>query len=216
MLAFVEEPNGLRVCLVEDDQFARSVVSGLLERSNYQVVVADSAKAAIAKLEESDPNVVLLDLDLGDGPTGLAVLEHITRSAPWIAVVILSSHRSPKLVDPAFLPDDHNFVHLVKSDVTSAEMITEAINAAISGERYVVAPQGAVITLTSAQADVLRMIAHGMTNQEIAEARGTGLRAAEAMIQRTLEALGLSASDGVFARVKATDLYRSSAVNVDR
>lgn len=215
-LGRVSDGSGLRVILVEDDQFARSVVSGLLDRSGYQVVTVGSAAEAIKNLDDFDPHVVLLDLDLGEGPSGLTVLEHVTTQAPWVAVVILSSHRSPKLVDPKFLPEKHNFVQLVKADVTSAEMISEAIKAALSGEKYAVAPQGEVVTLTAAQADVLRMIAQGRSNQEIADARGTGLRAAEAMIQRTLEALGIQTSDGVFGRVPAAQLYRDSKVDVSR
>lgn len=204
--------SAIRVVVLDDDQFSRSMISSMLEVSNFQVAKASSAQEALELLETFDPHAMMLDLDLGTHLTGLDVMKAVKDRAPWVAVVILSSHRSPQLVGgkDAVIPDD--VVHLVKNDVITAEVLAEAVNAALAGKRYLLAPQGDVVAVTPDQADVLRMIALGFSNQQIADARGTGMRAAEAMVARTLSALGVADSVGENGRVAAVSLYRGSGV----
>lgn len=204
--------SAIRVGVLDDDQFSRSLITSMLEGAGFEVSSAATAQEALALLDSFDPHAMMLDLDLGTHLTGLDVMNAIKDRAPWVAIVILSSHRSPQLIGGknAVIPRD--VVQLVKNDVLGAEVIAEAINAALSGQRYMLAPQGDVVTVTSDQADVLRMIALGYSNQQIADARGTGIRAAEAMVKRTLDALGVADSVGENGRVAAIKLYRGSGV----
>jgi len=54
----------------------------------------------------------------------------------------------------------------------------------------------------------------GLSNQAIAEKRGTTLRAVEALVNRTYEALNLKVSDSRNLRVEAVKLWKSSKINV--
>lgn len=210
----METGNGLRVLVVDDENFVRSLVIPLLEARGYTATGVASAAAAIKALEDFDPHVVITDLDLGDGPTGLDVLTQIARTSPWVASVIVSSHRAPQLIakGPFELPP--NTVYLVKNDIVDADNLDDAVRAALAGDRFAIATQGNVVQLTRKQADILRMLAAGMNNNEIAAARDTTLRAVQTLITRTFETLGLSDLDPATARVPAARMYRTSKVTV--
>jgi DNA-binding NarL/FixJ family response regulator len=70
------------------------------------------------------------------------------------------------------------------------------------------------ITITSGQAEILRMIADGLSNAAIAEARGITLRAAEALIQRTFAALGVNGDSNINPRVAAVRMWQQGKVAV--
>lgn len=199
--------------VIEDDQFTRTLIHGMLSKSNFEVVEFEQAAPALAALAEVDPHVLITDLDLGDGPTGVDVLRTVYEHAPWIATVVLTSHRSPILVDPQSFSLDPQTVYLVKNDVTSAHVLAEAIQAALHGERYAIPRQGDPVRLTRDQADILRLVANGLTNAEIAEARNTKIRAVEALLRRTFDALGFTEHDVAQARVPAARMYLGSQVD---
>jgi len=204
----------IRVGVLDDDQFSRSMIASMLEASGFEVARAATAQEALGLLDAFDPHAMMLDLDLGAHVTGLDVAKAVREQAPWVAIVILSSHRSPEFVagKGAVMPPD--VVHVVKNDVLTADSIAAAVKAALSGERYLLAPQGEIVYVTSDQADVLRMIALGYSNQQIADARGTGIRAAEAMVKRTLDAVGVADSVGENNRVAALKKYHTSGVEI--
>ena len=64
------------------------------------------------------------------------------------------------------------------------------------------------------KAEILRMIADGLSNASIAEARGITLRAAEALIQRTFAALGVNGDPSVNPRVVAVRMWHQGKVAV--
>jgi DNA-binding NarL/FixJ family response regulator len=70
------------------------------------------------------------------------------------------------------------------------------------------------ITITTNQAEILRMIADGLSNTAIAEARGITLRAAEALIQRTFVALGVNGDSTINPRVVAVRKWQQGKVVV--
>lgn len=70
------------------------------------------------------------------------------------------------------------------------------------------------ILISKTQAELLQLIAQGLSNQAIAEKRGTTLRAVEALVNRTYEALNLKVNDSRNLRVEAVKLWKSSKINV--
>ena len=77
-----------------------------------------------------DPHVVMVDLDLGPGPSGMQLLALVEADSPWVAKIVVTSHRSTRLVDgnaPA-VPD---VTYIVKADITSADQIVAAVNASL-------------------------------------------------------------------------------------
>ena len=79
-----------RVLLVDDEANIRRMVGALLESDGFETVEAPDGNAAMLRLVEDAPDVVLLDLMMPPGPDGLATLERIRKRAPHIPVVMMS------------------------------------------------------------------------------------------------------------------------------
>ena len=79
-----------RVLLVDDEANIRRMVGALLQSDGFETVEAPDGNAAMLRLVEDAPDVVLLDLMMPPGPDGLATLEQIRKRAPHIPVVMMS------------------------------------------------------------------------------------------------------------------------------
>jgi two-component system, NtrC family, nitrogen regulation response regulator NtrX len=79
-----------RVLLVDDETNIRKMVGALLESEGFETMEAPDGNAAIARIGDDPPDVVLLDLMMPPGPDGLATLERIKKRAPHVPVVMMS------------------------------------------------------------------------------------------------------------------------------
>jgi two-component system nitrogen regulation response regulator NtrX len=79
-----------RVLLVDDESNIRRMVGALLQSDGFDTVEAADGTAAMTRLVEDSPDVVLLDLMMPPGPDGLATLEQIRKRAPHVPVVMMS------------------------------------------------------------------------------------------------------------------------------
>jgi DNA-binding NarL/FixJ family response regulator len=205
----------IRVLLVEDDDFTRNVVREMLEASGIEVLPLASVAAAIDSLDSFDPNVVLTDLDLGHGPDGADLLSKIAEERPWIGMVIMTAHASPELAinDASRIPEQAGYI--VKSELNSIQKLIDLIEESIvmPGD-FSARDSDEKIMITSTQAEILRMIADGLSNTSIAETRGITLRAAEALVQRTFAALGVNGDSSINPRVVAVRLWQQGKVVV--
>ena len=82
---------GEQILVVDDERSIRTSLSGILQDEGYQVVAVGSAAEALARLGESVPDLVILDIWMPD-KDGLTTLEEIKRHWPHVAVVMISGH----------------------------------------------------------------------------------------------------------------------------
>ena len=203
--------------LVEDEEFTRNMVAEILTNSGVTVSSVDTVAKAIATIDSFDPHVVLTDLDLGHGPDGADLLLKVFKDRPWTGMVIMTAHASPELAisDASRIPDPT--VYIVKSEIKSIANLLLAIEESIerTGKfQKSVAAVSEKITITASQAEILRMIADGLSNASIAKERDITLRAAEALIQRTFQALGVNSDPTVNPRVVAVRMWHQGKVAV--
>ncbi|MFA7266853.1 MAG: response regulator [Candidatus Nanopelagicales bacterium] len=197
--------------VVEDDSFSGALLASLVSDLGFEVERAVTAREAIDIAGEFDVDLALIDLDLGEGPNGIEVARAVRDQCPWAAIVIISVHRSISMLDPrADLPDGH-FTFVSKSDLRSAHDIETAISAAIADRPPNAAPTGRD-DLTADQAGLLRMIAAGLTNEQIALERSCTPRSVERLVARLYKALALPTAPGMNPRVEATRLYLGAKV----
>ena len=209
--------RSVKVLLVEDEDFTRNLISDSLAHANFDVRAVSSISEAIAELDNFDPNVVVTDLDFGDGPDGSDLVEKINNDKPWIGIVILSAHTSPELAvkDKTRIPEDA--VYLVKSHISSVNELVLAINESISKSGNYESPTlktGDYKTVSSSQGEILKMVADGLTNSAIAQSKGISLRAAEALIQRTFQSLDVKNDPNLNPRVVASRMWQQGKVIV--
>mgnify|MGYP000521542480 FL=1 len=211
------DQRSIRVLLVEDEDFTRTMVSEMLSASGINVLPVASVAEALKSMDEFDPHVVLTDLDLGHGPDGADLLTKVAEDRPWTGMVIMTAHASPELAinDVSRIPEQAGYI--VKSELNSIHSLVSIIQESIimpgnfNGSDNVGEEK---VTITSSQAEILRMIADGLSNTAIAEARGITLRAAEALIQRTFAALGVNGDSSINARVAAVRMWQQGKVAV--
>ncbi len=99
-----------RILVVEDERAIQLALSGLLGRAGYEVSLASSGDEAIARLSEGAYDLVLTDLALGSGPTGMDVLREARRLRPETVVVLITAHGSEKIAVEAMKAGAEDYV----------------------------------------------------------------------------------------------------------
>ena len=196
-----------RVLIVEDDPFSRSLIDGVLTAANFEVRAADGAASAMAAVRDFDPNVCLLDVDLGLGPTGVDVAYAIRDRLPGVGIVFLTSFRDIRLSKAGELPLPKGARFINKASLNQAEkLITELIGASIKplvSDR----PASARVPLTGHQIEVMRSVAQGLTNQQIALQQGSSEKAIEHVIARILQKIGVERKPSLNPRIQLVQAY---------
>jgi DNA-binding NtrC family response regulator len=89
--------SAARVLIVEDEAGIRLALSGLLRREGYEVAQASDGRDAEKLLRAGAYDLVLTDLALGSGPSGLDVLRCARETAPECPVVMITAHGNEKI-----------------------------------------------------------------------------------------------------------------------
>lgn len=200
------------VVVVEDEDFLRSLVADSLEGAGFKVATAANAADAKRVIASVDPDAVVLDIDLGRGPTGFDIADNLRKDSSEVAIVFLTT-----LPDPRFAGRDSHAVgkneaYLSKHLLSDAKSIVDALEAVllesgVSEFRHHELADRPLAGLSNTQIQVLQLLSEGMTNAQIAEARQRSLAATESAISRTLEALNIPVSADLNVRVAAARKY---------
>jgi len=99
-----------RILVVEDEQAIRLALKGLLGREGYEVELADTGERAIELLQGEVFDLVLTDLALGRGASGMDVLKTAKELRPETAVVMITAHGSEKIAVEAMKSGAEDYV----------------------------------------------------------------------------------------------------------
>ncbi|MEB2344587.1 MAG: sigma-54 dependent transcriptional regulator [Deltaproteobacteria bacterium] len=99
-----------RVLVVEDEAAIRLALGGLLRREGYEVDQAESGDAALAQLHGEAYDLVLTDLALGAGASGMDVLHAVRQAWPETPVVMITAHGSEKIAVEAIKAGAEDYV----------------------------------------------------------------------------------------------------------
>ena len=83
----------VKVLLVDDDPQLRQLLGDRLEASGYHVIFAANGQEGIAKVQQEQPKVVLLDLEMPE-MNGMAVLAEIRRFNTVLPIIMVTAHGS--------------------------------------------------------------------------------------------------------------------------
>lgn len=180
----------IRVLIVDDHAVVRSGLRLLLaaEADLEPVGEAGSARDAVFQARALKPDVILLDLVMPDG-NGLDVLPQLVHENPDAKVLVLSMQDEPRYVREAFAAGASGYVLKEAADTE----VVAAVREVAGGGRYVNSELGARLVVADAEAEkraeadplsdrereVLRLLALGHTNQEIAKTLFISVRTAE-------------------------------------
>ncbi|WP_298122579.1 response regulator transcription factor [uncultured Aurantimicrobium sp.] len=209
----------LDVLVVEDDNFTRITLASSLKSSGMgSVYTASTVGEAVELAEKFIPSAALIDLHLGQGPTGLDLARKLRALNPRIGIVILTSYDDPRLLgeNPSFIPA--GTVYLRKKDISDISVVTKALGSAPHSSRLVSRdPQALLGTkLSETQMSILKLVAEGHSNVEIARRRGVSEKAIEGSIRRLAAKLSLEKDSASNQRVHIARVYfRALGVKLD-
>ena len=186
----------LHVVVVDDHSFTRSTVSASLRQNKFDVVAeVENALDAIQAVVTHNPDAIVIDLNLGEGPSGIDLARGLRKNHPNLGIVLLTSYTDPRLFAED-LPDlPVGTQYLVKQDLEDAEALADAVNASIGNTSKRTIEPDSRLPLTDAQTDVFRLLAEGLSNAEIAKRRGVKEKAVEQTLGRIAKRLEVD-SDG--------------------
>jgi DNA-binding NarL/FixJ family response regulator len=212
-LEHMNPPTRLKrtVLVVENEDFLRSLIADSLEKAGFIVATAANGLDAKRLISSVDPDALILDIDLGHGPTGLDVAAQVSLTTPEVGIVFLTD-----LPDPRFAREKHevkkNQAYLNKKLLADSAVLVEAIEAVlletgVDDFRHDKLEGRPLANLSRTQLQILKLLSEGKTNQQIADARGRSLSATESAVTRTLEELDIPKDAEVNVRVVATRKY---------
>ena len=200
------------VVVVENEPLMRDLIGKTLEASGFKVTTAANAADAKRVHLAVDPDAMVIDIELGPGPDGFDLASAITASSPEISIVFLTNIPDPRVVGKDAKNIPKNAAYLRKSNLVDTKELIDALNSVMKNEdagkyRHDLDSQRPLAKLSRKQLEVLKQISDGLSNQQIAEARQTSVRAVEGMVSRIFEALNINVRDEGNSRVDAVKKY---------
>ena len=186
----MSENKIVRVLIVDDHAVVRSGLRKVLESEPDIEVVGEAGDAqnAVFQTRATKPDVILMDVVM-PGKTGIEAIPEVLHDAPEAKVLILSMQDDPRYVREAFKA---GAVGYVLKEAADTELVA-AVREVAGGGRYVHPTLGARLVTADAEEQkraaedplsdreraVLRLLALGHTNQEIASQLFISVRTGE-------------------------------------
>jgi two-component system, NarL family, response regulator NreC len=212
----------VKVLIVDDHAVVRTGIRLLLaqEPDIDPVGEAGTAREAIFEARSLKPDVILMDVVMPDG-NGLEAIPTLLHENPETKILVLSMQDDPRYVREAFDSGARGYVLKEAADV---EVVT-AVREVARGGRYVHPELGARLIAADAAAarkadedplsdrerEVLRLLALGHTNQEIAQQLYISVRTAETHRAHIMQKLRLSSRAELVRYAIAQGLLEQSA-----
>ena len=211
----------IRLMLIDDHKLFRCGIKSLFDTSDNICVIAEASngKEGISKILAQSPDVVLLDLELGD-INGLDLIERVISEKPDVKFVILTSHLNEHVINKAmkmgiygYILKDINseFLDMIVKSVSGGAMWIDKKAVQILREMNPnVVPQVQMsranfkqthANLTAREYEVLKLVVDGQSNQQIADTLNISEHTSKAHVCNIIQKLVVD--DRTQAAVKA-------------
>ncbi|MBI5163822.1 MAG: response regulator transcription factor [Magnetospirillum sp.] len=191
---------GLRIVIAEDQQLVRQGLAALLNSDDIAIVgEAEDGERAVAMTVELRPDIVLMDLSM---PVfdGVEATRRIKRRAPGVRVLILTIANDERRVAEALAAGADGYA-LKKSGHIDLMAAISAVRAgrpylgpgidATVVQEFLDGGEGVGNMLTARETEVLRLIAHGLKNREIADSLTIAIKTVETHRTKIMQKLDL-------------------------
>jgi two-component system, NarL family, invasion response regulator UvrY len=193
----------IRVLLADDHSIVRAGLCRLVEESGDMTVVAEAAdgKAALVQARKAAPDVAVIDISM-PGFDGLEVTARLLEETPDLPIIILTMHEEEQYVVRAIEAGAMGYI----TKKSAPEQLVKAIRKVLAGQRYLSAEateslalrvargtkgQSPLDSLSNRELQVLKQLALGNTNREIAAAYNISIKTVDTYRLRLLKKLNL-------------------------
>ena len=216
-----------KLLIVEPEKALLTNLASALNAKRFGIVgTATESKAAIDYFGRVKPDVLITEIDFGNGPdgtTGIELAVHLRSSFPMLGIVFCSSIQSKHLVlAPPRLMETAYF--LPKSRITKMDIIELAIQESLRLIRSPETPSHDIYQINSetqenfklAKSDLalLALIAYGYSNKQIAQKKGIALKSCENAIARLAKKLDVPFTPETNQRVMLVRTYFKQMGNI--
>ena len=197
-------PSSVRIIVADDHEVVRNGLVSLLNGTDIEIVAeASTSEEVVSLVCIHKPDVVLLDIRMAPGSGGLIALEKIRDAVPSVQCVMLTAFDNPTYIARAVAAGAHDYI--LKS--CSRDELLDSIMNAASGQIPVragelrrvattmsnrVATPDPDIPLTQREMQVLRHVALGLSNKEIAQSLTISVETVKEHVQNILRKLAVS------------------------
>ncbi len=210
-----QESDPIRIVVVEDEDLFRQLLCLSLNQHPRVQVLNDfqSGESSLEWLECHVADVALLDIDLGNGWNGVATGLRLKERQPNLGIVLLSNHAEPEILRILPKHDVAGWSYLLKKSARNIETVVRAIEGTAAGllvvDPLLISQLGEMASpyhkLTTRQQHILRLIAQGYTNNEIAKQLFLSEKSIENQVGIIYHTLEIDSSGRVeHPRVRAT------------
>lgn len=200
----MEMEEAIKVLLVDDHEMVRIGLAAVLGTEDGIEVVgeAGSGEEGIRLAQEYNPDVVLMDLVM-DGMDGIETTKQLMKLYPDIKVIVLTSYLDDEKMYPVI--EAGAFSYLLKT--SRANEVADAIRAAARGQSVLESQVASKMMnrfrnnakgespaykeLTEREMEVLRLLAQGKSNQDIADQLIIGIKTVKFHVTNILAKLGV-------------------------
>jgi two-component system nitrate/nitrite response regulator NarL len=193
----------IRVLIVDDHPMVAQGIQSVLESFDELKIIGvlNNGRAVVDQLEELNPDVILMDLNMPE-MGGLTATEMVIERRPGTRVLVLTMHDSPEYISSALA---HGAMGYVLKDVPTEE-IKLAIDAVMRGEKYLCTGAAGSLepkandareALTSREQTVLLQLAQGDSNKDVAIELEISVRTVETHRKNIKRKLGISSTAGL-------------------
>jgi len=198
----MNEHDKIRLLIADDHELLRSGVKAMLAGTEIEVIAeVATGQAAVTYVSEHKVDVVLLDVRMPEGD-GVTALGRIKLDKPDLPILMFSAFDNPAYVARAVALGASGF--LLKG--CTRDELVNAITKAAAGENLFTRDElrrvsGSLrtprvtadieVSLTEREADVLRQMAFGLTNKDIAKKLDIGCETIKEHVQHILRKIGL-------------------------
>ena len=200
-----------RLLVVEDEPLLASLVVDALRTAGFEVEGAADVESARKLVKSFDPDMVVLDISLGNGPTGVHLAHSLSISRPDIAILFLTRHpdAASASAEGLEIPAGAGFLrkHLVNDSTQLLEAIEKVFAERANEVRHDGIPGTGLDGLSDQALIVLRFLADGCSNSEIAKRCNLSVKSVERWIDTVYRQLDIDKSGEINARVEAAKRY---------
>ncbi len=193
----------IRVLLADDHSIVRAGLRRIVEESGDMEVIAEAAdgRQAIALVEQTAPDIAVVDISM-PGLDGLEVISRLQEQTPQLPILVLTMHEEGQYVVRAIQAGAMGYI----TKQAAPEQLVKAIRKVYAGNRYLTDEaaealalriakgsngQSPLESLSMRELQVLRRLAMGHTNREIARAYHISIKTVDTYRARLLKKLDL-------------------------
>jgi DNA-binding NarL/FixJ family response regulator len=197
--ARVTPPKNIRLLIADYQTLVRDALRVLLETKGFLIVAeASNGPNVLQEIRNTSPDVVLLDVAMPK-LDGIEVTKRIRDQFPKVRVLALAPVEGEHVVREAMAAGAAGYV---PKCAFAADLI-EAIGVVATGKRYVHARAvpalraAPAVILSPREGDVVRLLAHGFAQKEIASQMGVSVKTVDTHKRRVMQKLGVTSRVGL-------------------